>query len=104
MDSENSSCDEGGNVERVARTSKQILCICNFFLFYSCSLSIAYSCVIAFFALHSICYMLLASFILVGFPYLSKRIIEHLNSYLEEFRGKVLEPLIENLTSLLVLS
>jgi len=68
------------------------------------SFSIAYFCVIAFIALHSTCHILLASFILVNFSHSSKKGIEHLNSSLEEFRGEVLELLIGNSTSLLVLS
>ena len=43
------------------------------------------------------CYTLLLIVGLVVFPLLSKEVIVHLNSYLEELRGKVLEPLIENL-------
>ena len=67
------------------------------------SFSIAYSCVIAFIALHFTCYILLASFILVDFPHLSKKAIEHLKFSLEEFR-EVLESLIGNSASLFVLS
>ena len=38
------------------------------------------------------------------FSFISKKTIVHLNSYLEKLRGGILEPLVKNLASLLVLS
>ena len=50
------------------------------------------------------CYSSLASIILVSFSLSIKKAIEHLNSYLEEYRGEILDPLTGNPASLLDLS
>ena len=56
------------------------------------------------FYFHCTCYSSLASLMLVCFSLSIKKTIEHFNSYLEECRGEVLEPLIGNSASLLDLS
>ena len=81
--------------------------------------AIALSLILAIFSLFYLCSYLLFSFLLsyyicvttllliVGlsvFSHLSKKAIVHLNSYLEKLRGEVLELLIGNPASLLVLS
>jgi len=69
----------------------------------SCSYSIFIACTCIFY-FHCTCYSSLTLFILIDFSLPIKKAIEHLNSYLEEYRGEVLEPLIENLASFFDLS
>jgi len=78
MDSENPLHGENGDVELCARTLKQISHVCDCFL-----LLLLYCYWLhVFFCLSCTCYSLLAShssFLLVGFTYLNKKAIKHLN-------------------------
>ena len=54
-----------------------------------------------------LCYYITLYLLLIElsiYPHISKKAIVHFNSYLEELRGEVLEPLIENPASLFTLS
>jgi len=100
-----------GDVELGARTSKQIYYFCDCFLSCLYSISITCTCVFTYlyhlylcFYFHCNYYLSLASFMLVDFSLSIKKAIEHLNSYLEEYRGELLEPLFGNPASLLNLS
>ena len=108
MDSKNLSRNEGGDVDLGALISKQISYVCNCFLSYSYSISIACTCIFTYlyylhlyFYFHCTCYSSLASFILVGFSLSIKKAIKHLNSYLKEYRGEIIEPFIGNPASFL---
>ena len=103
VDSENTSHGEGRDIEQVARKSKKHPV---FTIILSLTLASTFIglfvLILALYILPIIlylCYYILLYLLLVGlsdFPHISKKTIVHFNSYLEELRGDVLEPLIEN--------
>jgi len=108
----NPSRGEGGDVEQVARTLKQTCCFCDCLVSLTLSFSLIalFVLIAAFYILAIIlclCYYIVLYILYVGlsvYPHISKKTIVHLNSYLEELSGEVLELLIGNPALLLTLS
>ena len=93
VDSRNPIRGEGGDIELDARTSIQIICVCDCSLSCSTLLAITYTFVFLLFALaihSSIIYT--CRFSLSQ----SRRQLSISTHCLEEYRGEVLEPFIEN--------